>query len=123
MGSFEESLPAALLALETLDSDGDGASNVLEIAAGSNPGDASETWLYCPPQLPSSGVAPVPVGYDFDVAPRRVSILYCGRSPTYEEYESFIKELRMRACSTIDCPTPFVPVSTVSFGGTEYFID
>lgn len=77
-------LPAALAAVEALDSDGDGASNLDELRAGTRPSDAASRprtgecvsdpalgWNVCGPDL----------GY----ALRRISLVACGRSPTRAE--------------------------------------
>jgi len=87
-GSFTEDLPATLAHIDAMDADGDGVSNGDEILLGTNPGDADSVWAYCAAPAPSGDV-PVPDGYDFDRALRRVTVLYCGRSPTYEERAAF----------------------------------
>lgn len=88
---FTTYLGAALAAVEGLDSDGDGATNLDEIAAGSAPGDAASTpapancvdedddgWELC--------------GYDLNYAYKKVMLDFCGRSPTYLERETFLAE-------------------------------
>ncbi len=87
-GTFETSLPTALRALDGADSDEDGVANADEILLGSNPGDPGDAWPWCAPPEPS-GAVPVPVGYDFERALRRVAITYCGRQPTYDELGMF----------------------------------
>lgn len=87
-GSFAEDLPDTLRYIEALDADGDGVPNGEELRAGTGPGDAADAWPYCAAPASAEGV-PVPAGYDFDVALRRVMVLYCGRSPTYEERAAF----------------------------------
>jgi hypothetical protein len=86
-GSFESSLRPALVAVEGLDSDGDGALNGDEILKGTMPGDASSK----PSPVPvSEGKNPFyRVGeWDPAFALRRVSSTFCGRSPTYEELQA-----------------------------------
>ncbi len=89
-GSFEEAIPDALRAIEFDDADGDGVSNLDEILLGTAPGDPRSVWLP-PDDAPGSEYEPNPwyaVGeYDFLFALRRVMVLYCGRSPTYEQVE------------------------------------
>lgn len=83
---FAAALPAALVSLEARDADRDGVANLAELLAGTNPGDPADVWLWCAPTdralLPD---APVREGYDFRAALNRASILYCGRSATYDE--------------------------------------
>jgi len=85
-GDFATGLPAALEAVASLDSDGDGATNGDEIAVGTRPGTADDR--VCPtPEAASSGE--VPEGYDFAQARRRVGVLYCGQSPSFEDMKAF----------------------------------
>jgi hypothetical protein len=85
---FAQALPGALSALEQMDSDGDGVSNLQEILGGTYPGDSSSFWvaptLLAAPPNPSYTVG----AYDLTFALRRASILYCGKSPTYAELEA-----------------------------------
>ncbi len=86
---YEDDLGVALLAVEGLDSDGDGLTNLEEILLGTRPGDPSS--FFASP-LPPSGL-PNPgfdVGnYDEAFAHRRVMVGYCGRSPTFAERQAF----------------------------------
>jgi hypothetical protein len=85
---FASDLPRVLALLEDQDADGDGASNLDEIAIGTGPGDPTDVWLACLPEIPATG-PPVGGGYDFRRAFVRVSVLYCGRSPSYDELAAF----------------------------------
>ena len=87
-GPLLERLPYALIAIDVLDADGDGVSNGAEILDGTSPGDPDDTWPYCEPAAPS-GDLPVSDAYDFEHALRRVMVLYCGRSPSYDELADF----------------------------------
>jgi hypothetical protein len=87
-GSFESSLPAALRAVEALDSDEDGVASSDELLLGTSPGDPDDAWPWCAPETPT-GAVPVPEGFDFEQAVRRVAITYCGRQPTYDELATF----------------------------------
>lgn len=88
-GPYDEVLPAALAAVEGNDSDGDGLSNLEELVLGTRPGDA--TSFFAPPAAPSGPTNPgFSVGtYDAVFAHRRLTIAYCGRSPTFSEREAF----------------------------------
>ena len=78
-------LPAALAAVEALDSDGDGASNLDELLSGTSPADANDV------PVDSECTTPLPAGpyqlcaYDPAYAFRRVSLDVCGRSATADE--------------------------------------
>ncbi|WP_045117379.1 hypothetical protein [Plesiocystis pacifica] len=95
--SFEEALPEALQLIELEDSDGDGVSNRDEILVGTRAGDATSVWLPDPGGSAGEGedeILPNPwyaLGeYDPAFALRRVLVLYCGRSPTYEQLQEFV---------------------------------
>lgn len=81
---FSAALKSALDMVARNDSDGDGTSNADELATGRRPGVADAT----APEMVDTAL-PNPryaVGrYDYRFAFRRVSILYCGRSPSYDE--------------------------------------
>jgi len=96
-GGFADALPLALDAVGGDDSDGDGISNTEELALGTMPGDAFSF-------APNGGVEVDFVDengnpfftlntWDAAVAFRRVTVTYCGRSPSYDE---------MRALSALD---------------------
>jgi len=90
-GEFEQALPKALARVEALDSDMDNVSNRAEIAAGTWPGDRSSL-----PTQQGPGMEQLPPNPDYQVgqydvayAYRRASVLYCGRSPSYEDMAPF----------------------------------
>lgn len=76
---FDKSLLDAVKAIADQDTDGDGVSNAEELTDGTLPGDAASA-LAC--LQPASS-------YDYVRAFRRVTVLYCGRSPTYDERAEF----------------------------------
>ncbi|HET9956965.1 MAG TPA: hypothetical protein VFQ61_20855, partial [Polyangiaceae bacterium] len=82
---FAQGLPIALAAVENMDADGDGVSNLTEILSGTYPGDRSSFWMKPPAQTAPENPRYRVDEYDFSFAFRRASILYCGRSPSYEE--------------------------------------
>lgn len=88
-GEFEAALPSALLLIATKDSDGDGVDNATELAMGTNPGDAEDNWPVCALGADRPDGLPVAAEYNFEQALRRVSILYCGASPSYESLQEF----------------------------------
>jgi hypothetical protein len=81
--SFEEALPEALLAVEGGDADVD------EILAGTLPGDPFSFWRRPAPAEGASNPQFSVGEYDYRFALKRVSISYCGRSPTYAELLDF----------------------------------
>ena len=84
-GPIVDDLAPTLEWIAPLDADGDGISNYDELLIGSAPGEADDAWPYCAP----TSEGPVAPDYDFDHALRRVMVLYCGRSPTYDERVAF----------------------------------
>ncbi len=89
---FEQGLPSAMMMIEALDSDMDGTPNRAEIKAGTKPGNGASR----PAASGDAGVDTLPpnpdytVGqYDVAFAYKRASVLYCGRSPSYEEMVPF----------------------------------
>lgn len=88
---FLGALPTALEALEGEDTDGDGVTNLEEIFAGTLPGDASSL----PKEVdctdggtnPQFAVCEYDPGYAF----KKVSLDFCGRSPTWEEMQTFLQ--------------------------------
>lgn len=91
-GLFADVMPEALQAIEYDDADGDGVSNLDEILLGTQPGDPRSVWLP-PADEPGSEWLPnlwYDVGsYDTLFALRRVMVLYCGESPTWELVSQF----------------------------------
>lgn len=83
---FKANLPKALHDAESFDSDGDGVTNGDEIAAGTSPAQAGDA-ICAAPEAAVSGTAPE--GFDYQLARRRVSILYCGHSPSFDEMQAF----------------------------------
>lgn len=85
---FLDGLPAALMAVEALDADGDGFTNADEIIAGTVPADAQS--------VPDGSVCDGGVNPQFDVcnydpayAFKKVNLDFCGRSPTWDEMQAF----------------------------------
>ena len=87
--TFEQALPAALRAVEQEDSDADGLANLRELELGTLPGDPGSGWsepaAQQGPENPRYDVG----NYDYRFAYRRLSILYCGQSPSYEQLAEF----------------------------------
>lgn len=86
---FSKGLPAALAAVEALDSDGDGATNEDEISAGTFPGQSKS--------VPQVGSCPPEPNGDYDVCRydpryvfRKLHVDFCGRSPTFDQVEAFV---------------------------------
>jgi hypothetical protein len=87
--AFAQGLPAALAAVQEMDADADGVSDLAEILGGTYPGDGSSFWIAPAPQTGPGNPSYAVDSYDPAFAFRRASILYCGRSPTYVELEPF----------------------------------
>lgn len=88
LSDFSAALPAALRAVEALDSDGDNVSNLDEITAGTFPGDARSY----PANAPCAGGTNPQYKvchYDLRFAFRKVRLDFCGASPTYAELKAF----------------------------------
>ena len=96
--TFGGALPAALAAVVDGDADGDGASNETEILGGSLPGDATSH--------PVEGTCPADVAkldyavcqYDARYVFRKLSLDFCGQSPTLQAIPDF------EAASTAERP-------------------
>lgn len=87
--AFEDALPDALGLLEQEDADGDGLSNLEEMEIGTAPGDAASGWSEAPPSEGADNPQYDVGNYDHAFAYRRVMILYCGVSPSYEQRQAF----------------------------------
>lgn len=88
--TFAASLPAALLAVEELDADGDGAANLDELLAGTLPGDPASQPSSSGPAVCEAG--PPLQGWAYNVCDRdavytfrKVMLDFCGRSPRLDE--------------------------------------
>lgn len=82
-------LAAALRSVEPLDSDGDGVDNLGEIEAGTWPGFATGAETACNTQVETENAWYTVGRWDPSFAFRRVSIDFCGRQPTWPEWEAF----------------------------------
>jgi hypothetical protein len=82
---FDANLAAAVAAVAAQDSDTDGVANGVEISEGTLPGNTSSVLLECD----GAAVPPAARPYDFTRAFRRLHVLYCGRSPSFEEVTAF----------------------------------
>lgn len=98
-GPYDDTLPAALSAVEGNDADNDGLSNLEELVLGTWPGDPQSHWVSPPP--PSGPANPrYQVGaYDAAFAYRRMKGQYCGQSPSFDE---------MQALASSPDPTAFI---------------
>jgi hypothetical protein len=100
--AFRAALPDALAAVADLDSDGDGTPNEQEIFGGTLPGDATS--------LPSQATCPAdPTKYDVHVCQidyryllKKLSIDFCGYTPTMEELDAIRAADVDTAKATID---------------------
>ncbi len=89
-GDFQAALPAALSAAESADSDGDGASNFVEIQKGTLPAERSSV-----PQMTACGFGTNPsyavCQYDAKYTYRKVLLDFCAGSPTFDDLDAFSK--------------------------------
>ena len=103
---FESTLAAALLAIESRDSDADGINNLTEIEAGSWPGAAEDIEPECMAQV-ESGSDYYAIGqYDPYFAYKRITLDFCGRSPRYEEVQAFEADMAALGWSRGDGEQP-----------------
>ncbi len=88
---FLAGLPTALAAAEGADADGDGATSRDEIGRGSAPGDAASvpTEGGCGDAAATAAAGYDTCAYDARYVFRKVSLDFCGRTPTREEVASF----------------------------------
>ena len=85
---YSNALPGALLAVEELDSDGDAHGNLVEIDAGTQPGDAFSFPLGdadCVSSNPTWDVC----GYDRKYVWKKIHLDFCGYSPSLEDLDYF----------------------------------
>ena len=85
---YAMALPAALAAVEALDSDGDMVSNLVKIQKGTLPADPNSF----PSDVPCAGGANPQYSvchYDLRYAYRKVLLDFCGFSPTYAQLKQF----------------------------------
>ena len=87
--TFESGLPAALVAIEDLDSDGDGTTNYNEIMQATWPGFSVDIEEECASQIPVNNPYYSLGTYDPRFAYKRVMTDFCGRSPRYDEVRAF----------------------------------
>ncbi len=89
--TFTAELPAALSAVADEDADGDGATNVEEILAGTSPADADEVPMATGQGCSGPNINPDwdVCGYDPTYAFKKVYVDVCGRSPSFADVESF----------------------------------
>lgn len=80
---FDEGLASAMRAIDALDSDEDGVTNLDELLLGSSPGEP-DACASTPPETSYSG-------FDYDRARRRIATLYCGSSATADEMDAFFE--------------------------------
>lgn len=113
-GDFTTSLPAALTALEGLDSDGDAVTDLVEIQRGTLPGDPSSF----PTDIPcAGGVNPEykVCQYDLKYVYRKLLLDFCGFSPTYGTIKTF------QALATDDLKRTFLDQELDRCLGTDYW--
>lgn len=88
---FVGALGTALMAIEGLDADGDGASNLEEVLAGTRPADS----MSFPREVGCDGGGTNPqfdvCNYDPKFVFKKVSLDFCGRSPSWDEMQAFLR--------------------------------
>jgi hypothetical protein len=86
---FDANIAAALVSIEDEDSDGDGLKNREEIDLGTDPGDPLSQWMPRPTPEGADNPSYAIGEYDPAYAYRRVALLFCGVSPSYDETRAF----------------------------------
>lgn len=87
-GPFSETVGSAIDAIGSKDSDGDGVSNFEEVVSGTQPGNVrSFIKILTAPEGEANPAFAVGT-WDAAFAYRRASVLYCGKSPTFDELEA-----------------------------------
>lgn len=113
-GDFTSSLPAALSAVEGLDSDGDAVTDLVEIQRGTLPGDPNSF----PSNVPcAGGVNPEykVCQYDLKYVYRKLLLDFCGFSPTYGMIKTF------QALSTDDLKRTYLDQELDRCLGTDFW--
>jgi hypothetical protein len=87
-GEREEGLPAALAAVESLDADDDGWTNLQELLLGTLPGDPLSAHEPVTPSAEAIASTTYTLGeYDAAFALRRLKVAFCGVGPSFEEVQ------------------------------------
>ena len=86
---FGDDLDRALADIEDLDSDGDGATNLDELLAGTEPGYDATVEPECGEQTGFDNAGWSVGRYDQAFAWKRVLLDFCGRAPRYDEAQAF----------------------------------
>ncbi len=87
--AYDDNIAAALVSIEDEDSDKDGLKNREEIALGTDPGDPLSQWMPRPTPEGADNPSYAIGEYDPGYAYKRVAVLFCGASPSYEESKAF----------------------------------
>ncbi len=88
-GDFAMALPAALTAVESLDADGDGATNLSEIQKGTLPADGNSVPAASTPCGSGTNPQYEVCKYDLRFVYRRLLLDFCGASPTFAQLKTF----------------------------------
>ncbi len=113
-GDFTTSLPAALTAVEGLDSDGDAVTDLVEIQRGTLPGDPNSF----PSDIPCAGGENPEYKvcqYDLKYVYRKLLLDFCGFSPTYGMIKTF------QALATDDLKRTYLDQELDRCLGTDYW--
>ena len=86
---FDTGLVDALARIEDDDADGDGATNLDELLVGTQPGNAESLWTPLPEPVGDENPWYRVGEYDARLAYRRMRVLYCGVSPSFDELQAF----------------------------------